>query len=339
MSLEFVELSPRDPDPPVRCEEGMDPISISERRSHGADRTLLLAERDVLVARCSVWWTSTPQLDGRPIGVIGHYAATNADAAAVLLGRACDLLTSRGLSTAVGPMDGTTWRRYRFIVDHGTEPAFFLEPDNPGEWPGHWIRAGFAPLARYTSAMNDTLAFQDPRLATAVDRLNAAGITWRPFDPVKAPAELHDIFRLSLAAFRPNFLYTPIDEEEFVAQYRAVLPYVRPELVMLAEKEGALVGFLFAVPDVLQARRDGRADTVILKTIAVDPRVAGMGLGGVLMDLVQRRALEIGFRRAIHALMHDGNVSRRISDRSARTFRRYALFSKTLEPSVAGGRG
>jgi hypothetical protein len=53
-------------------------------------------------------------------------------------------------------------------------------------------------------------------------------------------------------------------------------------------------------------------------------------LGGLLVALVQREASRLGFRRAIHALMHDTNASRRISDRSARTFRRYALLSKAL---------
>jgi hypothetical protein len=55
-----------------------------------------------------------------------------------------------------------------------------------------------------------------------------------------------------------------------------------------------------------------------------------MGLGGALMDLVQRSARDLGFRRAIHALIHETNVSRTISGRFARTFRRYALFSKQL---------
>jgi GNAT superfamily N-acetyltransferase len=338
MSLRLVELSPQDPDPPVRIEAGVDLVAMSERQRHGADLTLLLTHGGVLVARCSLWWTSTPLIDARPVGVIGHYAATNADTGTALLARGCDLLTSRGLSKAVGPMDGTTWRRYRFIVERGDEPAFFLEPDNPDQWPEHWVRAGFAPLATYTSALNDDLAVEDPRTASALGRLNAAGITLRTFDAERPQAELHEIFKLSLAAFQRNFLYTPIGEEEFVAQYRAVLPHVRPDLVMLAEKEGSLVGFMFALPDMLQGRRDGRIDTVVLKTVAVDPSAAGMGLGGVLMDLVQRNARGLGFRRAIHALIHEGNISRRISDRSARTIRRYALFAKDLAPAVAGVR-
>jgi hypothetical protein len=53
-------------------------------------------------------------------------------------------------------------------------------------------------------------------------------------------------------------------------------------------------------------------------------------LGGVLVAQVHRRAHEGGYRRVIHALMHDDNRSRRLSDRFARPIRRYALFAKKL---------
>jgi GNAT superfamily N-acetyltransferase len=227
-------------------------------------------------------------------------------------------------------MDGTTWRGYRLIVDRGVEPPFFLEPDNPGEWPGHWAHAGFAPMATYASAMNDNLTFEDPRTGATLDRLSKVGITIRTLDALHPDTELQRIFRLSLSAFSRNVLYTPITDAEFLGQYRALLPHVRPELVLLAEKEDALVGFMFAIPDLLRARRGVPIDTVILKTVAVDPAMRSMGLGGALMDLVQRSARELGFRRAIHALTHETNVSRRISGRSARTIRRYALFSRQL---------
>jgi GNAT superfamily N-acetyltransferase len=335
MTREFVSLSSEDPDPSVACDRGVSLVPAVERRLHSPDCSLLLIDRGSLTARCSCWWTRTALHDGRHLGVIGHYAATDAGSSDMLLSQACELLASKGTATAVGPMDGNTWRRYRLIVDRGVEPPFFLEPDNPDEWPGHWTRAGFAPLATYTSALNDDLRFEDPRTAAALDRLRGAGITLRTFDTERTDVELQRIFKLSLAAFSGNFLYTPITEREFVAQYHAVLPYVRSELVLLADKGEALVGFMFALPDLHQARRGRTIDTVILKTIAVDPDVGRMGLGGVLMDLVQRKAFGLGFRRAIHALIHTTNVSRKISDRSARTIRRYALFSKQLTSRVA----
>jgi len=55
-----------------------------------------------------------------------------------------------------------------------------------------------------------------------------------------------------------------------------------------------------------------------------------LGEGGTPLLELDRSARDLGFRRAIHALIHETNVSRTISGRSARTFRRYALFSRQL---------
>ena len=330
MSVEVISLSPGEPYPPVGLYRGITLTPAAERAAHASDRTLLAIEDGSLVARCSCWWKSTPTLEGRRVGVIGHYAASDAGTARALLDRACETLADQGVDLAVGPMDGTTWRRYRLVVERGDEPPFFLEPDNPDEWPSHWADVGFARLATYASALNDDLNATDPRTAGALDRLRELGITIRPLDVSRAQEELQRIFTLSLSAFRRNFLYTPIGEGEFLAQYRAVMPYVNPALVLVAEKNDALAGFMFALPDLLERQRTGSAQTVILKTIAVDPAFTGIGLGGVLMDLVQRTAREIGFRRAIHALIHDDNVSGRLSARTARTFRRYALFARRL---------
>jgi GNAT superfamily N-acetyltransferase len=178
--------------------------------------------------------------------------------------------------------------------------------------------------------MNDDLHVEDRRAAAMLDRLRAAGIGIRSLDMSRVDTELRRIFTLSLSAFSRNFLYTPITWAEFLTQYQAVLPYVRPELVLAAEQGDELVGFLFALPDLLQARRGGAIDTIVIKTLAVDPSVGGMGLGGALIGLAQRKAGELGFRRAIHALMHETNLSQKISHRSARTIRRYALLSKRL---------
>jgi ribosomal protein S18 acetylase RimI-like enzyme len=328
--IEFIELSSLDPEPAVACDRGVSLIPTSDRQHHAPDRSLLLIDRGSLVARCSCWWHDTAVYSGRPLGVIGHYADAATDHAAALLARACDILAANGCATAVGPMDGTTWRRYRFIVDRGAEPTFILEPDNPDDWPEHWTRAGFAPLAAYTSAINDDLGYENPRTNATRARLADAGIKIRPFDMSRADAELRRIFALSLRAFSRNFLYTPIGEEEFLTQNNAVLPYVQPELVLLAETQDALVGFAFALPDILQARRGIPIDTVVMKTLAVDPSAGGVGLGSALLDEAQQVARRRGYQRVIHALIHESNVSRKISDRYARSIRRYALYARAL---------
>src|SRR5262249_53673062 len=131
-------------------------------------------------------------------------------------------------------------------------------------------------------------------------------------------------------AFRNNFLYTPIGEAEFLGQYSAIRPHVRPELALLAERGGELIGFLFTIPDLLQAQRGQKMDTVILKTLAVHPEHGGLCLGSVMMGRAHEIARQMGFTRAIHALFHESNRSGRISSHTAQVFRRYTLYQRAL---------
>jgi len=125
---------------------------------HGADRHCLLLDGAGLpVARCSLWWSNPPSFGDERPGLIGHYSALNTMSAKVLLDGACEELAARGCSIAIGPMDGSTWRRYRLLTDRGSEPLFFLEPDNPDDWPGHFTSAAFSPLAHYFSVLNEHL--------------------------------------------------------------------------------------------------------------------------------------------------------------------------------------
>lgn len=326
----LIELTADDADPAVAAESPISLVPAAERRLQGAEHTFLLTRTGRLLGRLSCWWTATPHFEEHRIGVIGHYAAVDEESGCRVLSEACSLLARQGCRLAVGPMDGNTWRRYRFIVERGHEPPFVLEPDNPDDWPHHWRAAGFSTLATYASAVNEQLQCQDLRTAAALARLKDRGITIRSLDVERADAELEAIFELSLRSFSDNFLYTPIAREEFTAQYRRILPHVRPELVLIGEQDAELIGYLFAMPDVMQAVRGAPVDTIVLKTLAVAPAVRGLGLGGVLLDSAQREAYRLGFRRAIHALFHEQNLSARISARYATPMRRYALFSRAV---------
>ena len=304
------------------------------RRLHAPDCHIMLFDPDgALASRASCWWTGVPAFEGERAGVIGHYAAADADAAAVLLRHACARLEAAGCRWAVGPMDGDTWGRYRLVTDAGHEPAFFLEPWTSDRCLTEWTAAGFKAIAEYSSAVTPDLSRTDPRIERAFGRFDAAGLVLRSLDAADPERDLRRLFALSMWAFRRNFFFAEITEATFMEQCRRLLPVVRPELVLLAEWGGrseALCGFLFAVPDMLQARRGLPVDTVIIKTVAVLPGLATAGLGSVLVARAHAAACQLGYRRAIHALMHTRNVSCNISRRYASTIRRYALLGRRL---------
>jgi L-amino acid N-acyltransferase YncA len=299
---------------------------------HPADANwVVLDQANRLQARCSLWWKSVPRHEDQRLGLIGHYAAAEPEAAAVLLRRACAELTKRGCTMAVGPMDGSTWGNYRLITERGPEPVFFLEPDNPSDWPAQFSATGFFSLARYYSCLIPDLSERNSQSRDSAGRLREMGVEIRPIRAGEFASELRKIYHVVSRSFRKSFLYTPISESDFMAQYRLLRSHVRPELVLLAEREGVLIGFVFGVPDFSQLARASVIDTVIVKTLSVLPECAGAGLGGLLVERVQLAARGLGYRRAIHALMHESNASRRISAATnARTIRRYTLFAKRL---------
>jgi len=280
-------------------------------------------------ARCSLWWNHVPAYEQHRLGVIGHYSAAGDEAATAVLAAAQERLRLAGCTLAVGPMNGNTWRSYRFVTERGEQPPFFLEPMNPPEWPLQFEREGFSSLASYFSALNSDLSRPDPRIPAIENRMADAGVAIRSAR-ADLRREMEKIYGVSQVSFRQNFLYTEIPEAVFVAMYEPLFSLVRPELVLIAERASECVGYLFAIPDLAQKARDLDVDTFIIKTVSILPRPEIRGLGTLLVARAQQLGHEMGFRHCIHALMFEDNISLNISRHYATIMRKYTLYSKEL---------
>lgn len=291
-------------------------------------------------ARCSWWLDSAPPLTGERPGILGHFAATSPDAARAVLHQACSELAIRGATVALGPMDGNTWRRYRWVTDSSPDEApFLMEPANPAAYPAWWADAGFAPFASYQSALITALDTRDPRLDRVRERLARDGITIRTLsttdNSARFEAELRALHAVSLVSFAHNLLYTPLSADDFVAQYLPYREKIRPEFVFIAEHAGRCIGYMFSLPDYLRPARGLPLDTLILKTAAILPGRTYAGLGALLAEMTHHAARSAGFTRVIHALALDDNPVTNITARHGSVMRRYTLFSRRLASSPA----
>lgn len=310
---------------------GLSTLTPENLMRSGADAHWILDGDEGIIARCSLWWSKAPYMPEQRIGLIGHYAAREAEAAQFLLQLACRELARHGCTLAVGPMDGSTNQRYRLLSERGSEPLFFLEPDNPDSWPGHFIGSGFTALANYYSSLQIGIERPGPRVHALAKQFAERGIVLRGLDPGRFEDELRRIYRLVRVSFRENFLASPLSEEDFLEQNRRLLPYLRPELVQFAERDGELIGFTFAIPDWLQLQRGEEINTFILKTLAVHPDFTGQGLSTLLTGHLSEIVCDLGYTRAIHALMHEKNPSRHISQTyHGQIIRRYTLYAREL---------
>ena len=266
-------------------------------------------------------------------GLIGAVSFDDADAGRALLAEACRHFAARGAARVLGPMDGSTWRAYRLVLPPGEQPAppggvalpsFPGEPTNPPDAADAWRAAGFEIVARYESSIVLDLS-------AAVAGLPPPGVRIRPLALERYDDELDVLFDTSLRGFAANPYYAPIGRDEFRALYLPLRPLVDPAFVEIAEDDaGRVLGFLLCYP-WSGAEAPGRP-VLIAKTIAVVPEARGRGLGGLLFARAHAhaRARERGFGAVVHALMHESNLSTRLSgDQHAQPFRRYALFGRT----------
>jgi GNAT superfamily N-acetyltransferase len=308
-----------------------EPDEAPEASLHEPDmRLAAVAEDGSQRAHCSLWWRNTPALRGRRCGVIGHYRSADDEGGRLLLAHACRELAGRGCGDAIGPMNGSTWHAYRFVTERGSEPQFFLEPDNDDAWPRQFMRSGFHPLATYRSALQSDLTLPTKRIDRLLSSISATNLRIRCLDLRHAEEELEKLHALVHRSFRDSLFYMPLSVEQFVRLHAPLLRHVRPELVLVAERGQQFAAMLFALPDLAQAQRQAVVDTVIVKTVAALPGRHHAGLAHLLAVRAAPIARELGYRRAIHALMRDAIESANWSARHAVTMRRYTLYARQL---------
>ena len=263
-------------------------------------------------------YRDAPVWQGRT-AAIGQFKCVDPQAGADLLRTACDTLISEGFNSVVGPMDGSTWHAYRLVLDSDGSAPFLMEPQSRAHDLSAFRKAGFDVIERYFSARVaiETQAHEMPKPTKAL-----CVETWDGTDP---EGFFRDVHALSLKAFSGNVLYKPISEADFLAMYMPYVPMLVPDLILFArDEQGELAGFLFGLPNYAEGRTPS---SVILKTYASLQK----GAGAMLAQQFHATAHHLGFSHAIHALIHEDNLSAtRSRQEGAGVLRRYGLMGRQL---------
>lgn len=299
---------------------------------------LLAMFNDKPVARLSILATDNLKHAPGLSGVIGHYEALDAEAGILLLNEAKAKLKDKDVKRVIGPMNGSTWGRYRLALAPQSgdpvysPPIFFSEPLNPSEYPEHFIKAGFNPIDHYESRIVNDLNARLAEMEQLARKMARLGVTTESVDLARFDEYLAEIFEMSVHAFANNMYYRDIGFAEFSAMYQKMKPLLDPDFVRLAyDSKRRLVGFALGFPD-LYSNAEGLPKRLIYKTLATREEMRGSGLGVYLLDELHQVAYRKGYQAVIHALMHCDNNSLKLSKRCYNSviFKRYALFGVTL---------
>ena len=278
------------------------------------------------------YYSNTPEVDGKHIGAIGELKIDGKEVGLELLNRCEEIFREKGISKIVAPMNGNTWKQYRTIKQTSDEPPFLMENVSPIEFNEIFETAGYYETGTYTSTKGKIENYYNDEVLDEIDRIiQNEGITIRTLDKNNGVEDLRKIYNVSVESFARNPFYTPIDEIDYLEQYTSYLDKVDEDFILLAEKDGKEIGFLFAIPNLIEMQTMGKIDSLILKTIAVLPEYENLGLGNAMTRIIARKAIDKGYKNWIFAFMYKDNTSQKLAQRNGtHTIREYALYGKDI---------
>ncbi len=204
-------------------------------------------------------------------GFFGFFESVDDQAVAnPLFDAAAGWLKPRGLTLMRGPASFSTNDECGLLVEGFDTPPTLLNPHNPAYYVRLVERAGFVKakdLYQYEStnpAMPERL-IQAGRLI-----MERKKITLRQLDMKRFDEEVERIKRVYNAAWEKNWGFVPMTEAEIDHLAKQLKPVVVPELVVFAERQGEVIGFAAALPDLnvaLKRNPSGRLFPGILKIL------------------------------------------------------------------------
>ena len=300
--------------------------------NEGKNIKVELLDENKQIAKATCYFKDTPKVDNKQIGCIGEFEAETEEAGIKIIERCEEILKEQDINVIVAPMNGNTWKKYRTLKYTNGESLFLLENVNPIEHNEIFRKSGFKETHTYTS--NKGLikdAYQSEGLDIAEEGLQQENIQIRKFNKENYINDLKKIYNVSKSSFYRNPFYTPIEEDDFIAQYEPYIQMVDSDLILIAEKDGNEVGFVFCIPNFNEAQEGKEIKTLILKTIAVKPEYECLAIGNILLSRISKIAKEKEFVKWIFAFMYSNNTSQKMAKRNkAKAIREYALYEKEI---------
>jgi hypothetical protein len=304
-------------------------IHFSDLQSESFRGTLVVQSGQEILALNSIFYNEHLMFQGKKTLCFGYYECVDdADVAKLLNESLEDRARQDDFELLLGPLNGSTWNNYRFSESFA-DGLFFTERLHKSYYLEQLRALDYFEVARYASHIDrDLQLLQDAKSRQVHDFWSQRNLTIRSIDMAAFDDEIARIHLFCLAAFKNNFLYTPIDIDWFRGKYKAVEHLIDPNFVFLAEEAGELVGLLFAIPDFYAVDEK----RLIVKTIAKKPGRAYAGITHLLGEALVERAKSESYTALIHAFMYVDNASAQVSKHfSGALYRNYSLVAKTIK--------
>ncbi len=280
-------------------------------------------------------------------GFFGFFESVDDPAvAASLLTRAREWTAARGATCLRGPVNPSTNYECGLLVEGFDSPPMVMMPYNPPYYAALLEQAGLRKakdlVAYFGNAQTINLEKIEQVAKIAVEKHS---LVVRPIDRKRFAADVECVWEIYGRAWSRNWGFIPMSREEFFLMAKEMKQILKPDLVLIGEIHGKVVGFALALPDINQAlkRAEGKLfPTGLLKIlyyqrlikrvrvlalgVVEEYRAAGVG-AAFYANLVQN-ARRLGYGDCEMSWVLEDNVlmNRSIKVMGAQRYKNYRIY-------------
>ena len=348
------------------------PPLISERRTfldpqrnpffqHGRGQ-YLLARRGARVVGTIGAFTNDlyNQFQKVNIGFFGFFEVLeDPEAAAALLSTAEAWAKQAGHASILGPAQFSTNDEVGLLVDGFDDLPRILMTYNPPRYRHYLESAGFKKamdLWAYALSLHEYLEHSPEKLQRVTDKVLQRGkLRVRKVDMKRFDQEVDHVKVIYNKSWERNWGFVPMTDAEFDRMAEQMRSIIDPDLVVVVEHQGEVVGFGLTLPDLNQPLRlayprPGTPETLTMLKLAwhwkvrrrvnwlrvfalgVLPDYRGMGVDGLMYRETAKNAIPKGYTFAEMSWILENNemMNRAIRSIGGKVYKTYRLYEKPL---------
>jgi len=249
------------------------------------------------------------------IGFFGFFECVDEQPVAnALFDEAKKWLKSKGRTAMRGPVSPSVNDEIGLLVNAFDKPAVAMMTYNPGYYVRLFEGYGLTKIKDLYAYLLDQRTVYSERFIRANDIIKQrGGLTFRPIDMKNFKADVDRIKVVYNKAWSRNWGAVPMTNAEFDALAKDLKMVMEPNLIILAEAKGEVIGFSLALPDINMAlihnKKGGilgglyhlytkkkKIDLVRIIVLGVIPEYLKSGASGVLFYETAVAAQKLGYK-------------------------------------------
>jgi GNAT superfamily N-acetyltransferase len=290
------------------------------------------------------------KFSGENIGFFGFFESINDyQVTESLFNKVVEWIKEEGLEAVVGPENYTVNDSCGILTEGFNLPPVVGMPYNKQYYPDFFERYGFVKkidMVAYHFSSNKTPETLIRHESIAEEIIKKSGVKIRPIDMKNIGSEIKKFQNAYNSAFEKNWGFVPLTYEEFRHQAKNLKKIADPDMVLLAEHNGDIIGFVCTLPDINQVMikiRKGRLFPFgLLRFLYYKNKINGcrisimgttekyrkMGIGALLYAKVfeMARRKNINWAEASYVMEDNKIMNSNMQNIGGRIYKKYRIY-------------